>query len=68
MRLLLTKYEKSKENEKRFFQFLLLVTFTGVVFSSCKKGYEEEDNTPTQNIVEIAQGNGDFSILVQALT
>lgn len=53
--------------KKRFFQFLLLVTFTGVVLSSCKKD-DDDDNTPTQTIVEIAQGNSDFSILVQALT
>jgi transforming growth factor-beta-induced protein len=54
--------------KKRFFQFLMLVTFTGVVLSSCKKDDDDDDNTPTQNIVEIAQGNPDFSILVQALT
>lgn len=39
------------------------ILFTSVVaMSSCKK---EEDK---KNIVEIAQGNSDFSILVQALT
>jgi transforming growth factor-beta-induced protein len=54
--------------KKRFFQFLLLVTFTGVVLSSCKKDEDDDDNAPTQTIVEIAQGNSDFSILVQALT
>ena len=54
--------------KKRFFQFLLLVTFTGVVLSSCNKDEEDDDNAPTQTIVEIAQGNSDFSILVQALT
>lgn len=37
-----------------------------VMVSSCNK--EEEDDKPTQNIVQIAQGNPDFSILVQALT
>lgn len=37
---------------------------TALTMSSCKK---EDEETP-KNIVQIAQGNSDFSILVQALT
>lgn len=50
------------------FRFLLsaLVIGSVVTFSSCSEDEEEVPALP--NIVEIAQGNEDFSILVQALT
>jgi len=54
--------------KKRFFQLFMMFALTGVVLSSCKKEEEDDDNAPTQTIVEIAQGNPNFSILVQALT
>lgn len=41
--------------------FVLPALFT---LNSCKK----EEEGPTKNVVEIAQSNSDFSILVQALT
>lgn len=51
--------------------FLLILAFS-LVLTSCDDD-DDEDNTPTpppaptQNIVEIAQGNDDFEILVEAL-
>lgn len=58
--MLITKY--------RFFSFLIL--FAGVsVFSSCEDDSDDDTNEPAvQNIVEIASGDDDLSILVQALT
>jgi uncharacterized surface protein with fasciclin (FAS1) repeats len=54
--------------KRKFIQFLILVLFTSITLSSCKKDEDNDNNTPTQTITEIAQGNSDFSILVQALT
>lgn len=51
--------------KKVFSVVLSAFLFVGMVsMTSCKK--EEEE--PQKNIVQIAQGNSDFSILVQALT
>lgn len=51
--------------KKVFSVVLSAFLFAGMVsMTSCKK--EEEE--PQKNIVQIAQGNSDFSILVQALT
>jgi transforming growth factor-beta-induced protein len=49
------------------FRFLLSALVIGSVFtfSSCS---EDDDDVPKKNIVEVAQSNDDFSILVQALT
>lgn len=58
--MLTTKY--------KFFTFLVL--FAGVsIFSSCEDDDDDPVVEPTvQNIVEIASGDADLSILVQALT
>lgn len=47
---------------------LTILAFAAValVFTGCKKD-EPKDTTPKKNIVELAQGNPDLSILVQAV-
>lgn len=42
---------------------LLALAAVAFIFTGCKK----EDDAPTKNIVELAQGNPDLSILVQAV-
>lgn len=53
-------------NKVRFFLSALAIGSV-VTFSSCSDD-EEEEVPALPNIVQIAQGNEDFSILVQALT
>jgi transforming growth factor-beta-induced protein len=64
-----TNHSSTKSNTMNKVRFFLsaLVIGSVVTFSSCSE--EEEEEVPAlPNIVEIAQGNEDFSILVQALT
>jgi len=64
----LTIHSSTKSNTMNKVRFFLsaLVIGSVVTFSSCSDDEEEVPALP--NIVEIAQGNEDFSILVQALT
>ncbi len=60
------KKENFKNRSGFFTKVMILVAALSITFTSCND--EENEVTPTENIVALAQGNPDLSSLVAALT